>query len=146
MSPEQIRSQNLDPRADLYSFGCVDLRAAHGQAAIHRHQRRRAAQQASDRPDSDVQVYNDNVTPEFANLIKKMMAKKREDRPSTMWEFLKEFRRSCVFKILPKPPKPSDPKDHRKGFEFDLACRGIRKTRAVRMTEYDWLRRLTARS
>jgi serine/threonine-protein kinase len=63
-----------------------------------------------------VQVYNDNVTPEFAELLKKMMAKRREARPVSMWEFLSEFRSMRVLKILPKPPKPDEIKDHRKGF------------------------------
>ncbi len=44
------------------------------------------------------------------------MPKRREDRPVSMYEFLSEFRATRVLKILPKPPKPDDLKDHRKGF------------------------------
>jgi serine/threonine protein kinase len=117
MSPEQIRNQNLDARADVYSFGCVVFELLSGKPPF-----------TGTNPDElltkhltgsipSVQVYNDNVTPEFANVIKKMMAKKREDRPANFFEFLKAFRSTKVFKILPKPPKPDDPKDQRKGFD-----------------------------
>ena len=46
-----------------------------------------------------------------------MMAKRREDRPPSMWEFLKEYRAMRAFKVVPKPPavRPSL-KDERKGF------------------------------
>jgi hypothetical protein len=49
-------------------------------------------------------VNNSNVTEEFANLIKRMMAKKQADRPPTMWEFLKEFKSMRTWKIVPKQP------------------------------------------
>jgi hypothetical protein len=45
-----------------------------------------------------------------------MMAKKKEDRPATMWEFLKEFRNMRVFKVVPKAPAKLEVKDERKGF------------------------------
>jgi len=52
-------------------------------------------------------VYNDNVTPEFAALVRRMMAKKPAQRPDSMWEFLKEYRTTQVFKKRPKPPEIS---------------------------------------
>jgi hypothetical protein len=63
-----------------------------------------------------VQVYNENVTPEFANLIRKMMSKRREDRPTTFYDFLKDFRNMRVFKVLPKAPATVDLTEQRKGF------------------------------
>jgi eukaryotic-like serine/threonine-protein kinase len=44
------------------------------------------------------------------------MAKRREERPATMWEFLKDFRAMRVFKILPKPPSGEEKAPERKGF------------------------------
>jgi serine/threonine protein kinase len=116
MSPEQIRNQNLDPRADIYSFGCVVFELLAGKPPFTGVNADELLNKHLSGPIPSVQVSNDNVTPEFSNILRKMMSKKREDRPATMWDFLKEFRSTRVFKVLPKPPKPDDPKDHRKGF------------------------------
>jgi serine/threonine protein kinase len=116
MSPEQIRNQNLDARADVYSFGCTIFELLAGKPPFTGTNADELLSKHLTGAIPTVQVHNDNVTPEFANLIRKMMAKRRDERPATMWEFLKEFRSMRVFKILPKPPKPEDLKDHRKGF------------------------------
>jgi eukaryotic-like serine/threonine-protein kinase len=118
MSPEQIRNQNLDPRADVYSFGCVIFELLSGKPPFTGTNADELLNKHLTSPIPNVQVYNDNVTPEFANVVKKMMAKRRDERPATMWEFLKEFRSMRVFKVLPRPPKPEQVKDHRKGFEI----------------------------
>jgi serine/threonine protein kinase len=117
MSPEQIRNQNLDPRADVYSFGCSVFELLSGKPPFTGTNADELLNKHLTGPIPSIQVYNDNVTPEFANVLKKMMAKRRDERP-TMYDFLNEFRRMKVFKILPKPPKPDHPKDHRKGFEI----------------------------
>lgn len=117
MSPEQIRNQNLDARADVYSFGCSIFELLSGKPPFTGTNADELLNKHLTGPIPSVQVYNDNVTPEFANVLKRMMAKRRDERP-TMYDFLNEFRRMKVFKILPKPPKPDDPKDHRKGFEI----------------------------
>src|SRR5436305_14720803 len=110
-----MRNQNLDPWAVVYSFGCSLFELLTGKPPFTGTNADELLGKHLTAPIPSVQVYNDNVTPEFANVIKKMMAKRREERP-TMYDFLQDFRRMKVFKILPKPPKPEDPKDHRKGF------------------------------
>jgi serine/threonine protein kinase len=115
MSPEQIRSQNLDARADIYSFGCVLFELMTGKAPFTGTNPDELLNKHLTGAIPSIQPYNDNVTPEFANLVKKMMAKKREERPGTMYDFLKEFRNMRVFKILPKPPK-EPVTEQRKGF------------------------------
>lgn len=117
MSPEQIRGKNLDARSDLYSYACVIFELLTGKAPFTGTTADELLNKHLTGPIPSVQVANDNATPELANLLRKMMSKKREDRPSTMWEFLKEFRSIRAFKVVPKPPatKP-DLKDERKGF------------------------------
>jgi eukaryotic-like serine/threonine-protein kinase len=117
MSPEQIRGKNLDARADLYSFGCVLFELLTGKCPFTGTTADELLSKHLTAPIPSVQVQNDNVTPEFAEVIRKLMAKRPEDRPSSMWEFVKVFRSMRVFKVLPKPPKDTTPpEDPMKGF------------------------------
>lgn len=52
-------------------------------------------------------VHNDNVTKEYANLVRSMMSKKPDSRPSSLWEVLKTFREIEVFRKRPRPPEIS---------------------------------------
>ena len=117
MSPEQIRGKNLDPRSDLYSYGCVLFELMTGKAPFTGTTADELLNKHLTAPIPSVQVYNDNATPEMANLLRKLMAKNRDERPGTAWEFLKEFRSIRAFKVVPKAPmaKP-DLNEERKGF------------------------------
>lgn len=118
MSPEQIRRQNLDARADIYSFGCVLFELITGKPPY-------TGDNADDLLNKHLysqipaaQVYSENITLELNNLLRRMMSKKKEDRPNSMWEFLKEFRQIRAFKVVPKPPTEKLViKDARKGFQ-----------------------------
>lgn len=98
MSPEQIRNEPLDGRADIYSFGatCFELvtgrppfRGATNQDLLHKHM--------VEKPVTPVQ-FNPEVTTEFGELVLKMLAKKKEQRPANFHEVLIELRKIRVFK------------------------------------------------
>ena len=117
MSPEQIRNQNLDQRADIYSFGCTLFELMTGKPPFTGTNADELLNKHLTGPIPSAQVGNDNVTPELANLVRKMMSKRREDRPNTMYDFLKEFRAMRAFKVVPKPPAAAPSlTDQRKGF------------------------------
>lgn len=104
MSPEQIMNKNMDARSDVYSFGCVLFELVAGRTPYTGNTPEDLLAKHLSAPIPSVLVANSNVTEEFAGLIKRMMSKKKEDRPPTMWEFLKEFKSMRTWKIVPKPP------------------------------------------
>jgi serine/threonine protein kinase len=98
MSPEQIRGLPLDGRADVYSFGASayeivtgrpPFRAASSQELLTKH--------ITEKP-ATPQQYNSDVTDQFADLVLRMLAKKREERPHDFHEVLMQLRTLKVFK------------------------------------------------
>jgi serine/threonine protein kinase len=98
MSPEQIRGLPLDGRADIYSFGasCYELvtgrppfRGASNQDLLNKH--------IAEKPASP-QMYNPDVTDEFASLVLRMLAKKRDERPRDFHEVLMQLRTIKIYK------------------------------------------------
>lgn len=104
MSPEQIRGQPLDGRADIYSLGCVYYELLSGKPPYTGNSPNDLLQKHLTAGIPSVVVQNDNVMPELAAMIRKMMAKKPEHRPTSMAEVVKELRTSKPFKLAPKLP------------------------------------------
>ncbi|MEO8494910.1 MAG: serine/threonine-protein kinase [Planctomycetota bacterium] len=109
MSPEQIRGKPLDGRADIYSLGCVLFELLGGKPPYTGDSPNDLLQKHLTAGIPSVVVQNDNVMPDLAALLRKMMSKKPEDRPGSMVEVLKELRASKPFKLAPKlPPKAEE--------------------------------------
>jgi serine/threonine protein kinase len=107
MSPEQIRGEALDGRADIYSFaasayelvtGRPPFRGASSQDLLVKH--------ITEKPASP-QIYNSDVTDEFAELVLRMLGKKREDRPRDFHEVLMKLKTMKVFKSVESKPTPN---------------------------------------
>lgn len=107
MSPEQIRGYALDGRSDIYSFGCVFFEAVTGKLPYTGENPNDLLQKHISAPIPSPLVANENVTTEFADLVRAMMAKKPEDRPETMWELLKTLRVTRIFRKQPRIPETS---------------------------------------
>lgn len=99
MSPEQIRNEGLDGRADVYSFGamCYELvtgrppfRAANPQELLNK--------QLYEKPVTP-RSHNPEVTEEFAELVLKMLEKKKEERPNNFHEILMALKKIKIFKV-----------------------------------------------
>jgi eukaryotic-like serine/threonine-protein kinase len=105
MSPEQIRGEPLDGRADIYSFGASlyelvtyrqPFRAASSQELLQKH--------ILEKP-IPLTTYSPDVTPEFSDLVLKMLAKKRDDRPQTFHDVLKVLNGIRIYKTDPMPQR-----------------------------------------
>jgi serine/threonine-protein kinase len=103
MSPEQIRGQILDRRADVYSFGATayevvtgrpPFRAASSQELLTKH--------IVEKPISPKEL-NPEVTDDFAALVLRLLAKKKEERPKDFHEVLIAMKSIRVYKnVEPK--------------------------------------------
>ncbi len=105
MSPEQIRGQPLDGRADIYSFGCMcfemvtgrpPFRAASSQDLLTKH--------LTEKPITP-KFYNPDVTEQFGELVLHCLAKKKEDRPRDFHDVLMKMRNIRIY--MPKTEEKS---------------------------------------
>ena len=106
MSPEQIRGETLDERADLYSFGCMlyeifcgrpPFRADSPKALLEKHLYEKPRLPRS---------LNPALTEEMDDLIIRMLDKDRKKRVENMHEFVAKFRGMKIFSKEPKLTKP----------------------------------------
>lgn len=104
MSPEQIRGLPLDQRADVYSYACMVHELLGGKPPFTGVSANELLTKHLKQPAPPVAAANNNVTPEFSALLKRMLAKNPDSRPESMSKFLQEFRAIRVFKVAPKPP------------------------------------------
>jgi eukaryotic-like serine/threonine-protein kinase len=98
MSPEQILKQNLDGRADVYSYGCTLFELTTGRKPfVGMTEQELLTKHFTEKPMSPVS-HNKDLTDEFGQLVLKMLAKKREDRIPGFHEFLISLRKTKIFK------------------------------------------------
>lgn len=107
MAPEQIRRKVCDERTDVYAFGCVLYELCTGKPPFTGDNPNDLLNKHLSASIPSPLVHNDNVTKDFADLIRSMMSKKPENRPVSMWEFLKKVRAMEIFKKRPRLPDVS---------------------------------------
>jgi serine/threonine protein kinase len=110
MSPEQIRGDALDGRADMYSFACTayeivtsrpPFRGASVADILNKH--------LNEKPLSPC-IHNPDVTKEFGDLLLKLLAKKKQDRLENFHQVLMALRPLRIFKSAEfKPRNPDKP-------------------------------------
>lgn len=100
MAPEQIQSQFLDARADIYSFGATMYELTTGRPPFRAASKNELYMKHLMEKATTPQVYNPDITDEFAALVLKLLAKKKEDRPANFHEVLIELRKMKVFKSV----------------------------------------------
>ncbi|MGW8257542.1 MAG: serine/threonine protein kinase, partial [Thermoguttaceae bacterium] len=104
MSPEQIRGEPPDLRADIYSFGCMLHELFAGKPPFTGISSDDLLMKHLRAPPPPLESLYDNITPEFAQLVRKCMAKNPDARPGSMDDFLNELHMIRIFKISPRSP------------------------------------------
>jgi len=102
MSPEQIRGQRLDERADVYSFGCMLFEMVGGKPPFTGSTTPELLNKHLMGAPPPIQALNKNVTEQFANLLKRLLAKKPAGRPKNMDDFMMLFHGMKVFVREPR--------------------------------------------
>ena len=107
MAPEQIRGAVVDQRADVYSFGCTIFELIAGTPPFTGGNANELLNKHLRAPIPSLEAANRNVTPEFAQLLRRTLAKVPRDRPESLSVFLTELRTHRIFKETPEAPSVS---------------------------------------
>ena len=99
MSPEQIRGESLDQRSDIYSFGCMLYELFCGRPPFTGGSPDELLQKHLKAPIPSVAAGNNEISPEFADLITQSMRKKREDRPASMRQILDTIESTRILRV-----------------------------------------------
>lgn len=101
MSPEQINKKPLDAQADIYSLGCTYYEMLTGRPPFRGASLNDLLNKQMSEKAVTPQSHNKDITDEFAALILKMIAKKKEDRIKTCHDVLIALRKMKVLKTDP---------------------------------------------
>ncbi len=108
MGPEQIRGQGVDPRDDIYSFGCMCYEMLAGKLPFTANTPQELLQRHLKARPTALTTIDKNIHPDFADYVARMLAKKREDRPDSMKEIMVKIKTQPIFYVQPEKPKPEE--------------------------------------
>jgi serine/threonine protein kinase len=108
IAPEQIRCEPPSPSSDIYSFGITCYELACGRPPFRANSSQELLQKHVAEKAMPMTNYNKRVSPEFNDLILKMIHKKPADRFSSLDEFLSRFRSVRIFVDDPDPQAGTD--------------------------------------
>lgn len=103
MSPEQIRGQAVDGRADIYSLGCLFFELLAGKPPFTAASQNDLLNKHIGTPPPSIDSVNANVTTSMAKLLRDMLAKKPGERPPSMKDVLKALKTVRVFQRAASP-------------------------------------------
>ena len=101
IAPEQILSKVIDPRSDIYSLGCTIFELLSGRPPYTANSPTELLQKHVTAQIPSITAKNRNVTPEMADLLYWMLAKRPDGRPQDCTELYKLLTAARIFKKNP---------------------------------------------
>lgn len=98
MAPEQINRKRPTPAADIYSFGAMLFEIFVGRPPFTASTQNELLTKILQSPAPQMNRFNPDVSIDFNNLVRNMLAKNPEQRPHSMEHFLSAFVRTPIFK------------------------------------------------
>lgn len=108
IAPEQLLRQPPAFASDVYSLGITCYELACGRPPFRGNSMQELLNKHVQEPPIPPTTYNKNITPEFSDLVMKMLKKKPQERLQGLHEFLSPFRRTRIFKDDPDPAADAD--------------------------------------
>ena len=108
LSPEQIRREPIDFRSDLYSLGCTLYHLAAGVPPFTASTTNELLTKHLLYPIPNAATDNPELTPDFAELLRRMMAKNPEHRLATAADVLKQLTSLKVLKSQQAPRQSTE--------------------------------------
>ena len=93
MAPEQARGEELDPRSDLFSLGCILYQMTTGNRPFDGPSPLNVLQQLETYNPPRVSVKNPRMPAMLSNLIMELLAKQANDRPLSAFDVMDRLRR-----------------------------------------------------
>ncbi len=115
MAPEQIRGQQVEATADVYSLGCVIYEIFNGRPPFTANSPNELLGKHLKSKPPDLTLVDKNITPEFSTFVKRMMAKEPSERPASMKDVEMELRVQRIFYQPPQPPAETFTSDNSTG-------------------------------
>jgi serine/threonine protein kinase len=103
IAPEQIRCELPGPSVDIYSFGITCYEVACGRPPFRANSSQELLTKHLNEKALPLTTHNSQVTPEFNDLVLKMIQKRPADRFNSLHEFLSRFRPTRIFQDDPDP-------------------------------------------
>jgi len=103
MAPEQIRCESPNPKADIYSFGVTCYEIACGRPPFRANSTNDLLNKHLTERPAPPSTYHPEITPEFSDLVLKMIQKKPADRLASLEDFRLAFSRIRIYKNDPDP-------------------------------------------
>jgi serine/threonine-protein kinase len=102
MAPEQIRCGALDQRADVYSFGCMLYELVAGVPPYTGSTQEELFSKHLKSALPSLEAADNNVTADFANLVRRCLSKDPAGRPGSAQEVLESFRKMRMYRVFPR--------------------------------------------
>ncbi len=112
MSPEQIRGEPLDSRADLYSLGCTLFELVGGRPPYTGASANDLLVKHLRASPPTVQALNHEATPEFSDLLRQALSKKPSSRLNSTEDFYSQLRGISILRAMPAPPKAAQEQEN----------------------------------